>query len=91
MSAGETNRPEEDYNKACDLMWEHSAPNIQHITDIEERTRLYTSFCLGWKAALMADYCIRKADRELKRQLPVERIVKSFLGASVKLNEADSG
>ena len=85
MSSGEANRPEGDYNKACDLMWEHSASDIQHIKDVKERTRLYTSFCLGWKAALMADYCIRKADSELERQLPVERIVRSFLRAGEKL------
>lgn len=90
MSSGETNRPEEDYDKACWLMWKESAPGIEHVNDVEERTRLYANFCLGWKAALMADYCIRKADRELKHQLPVERIVGGFLRAGRRLDEGGS-
>ena len=88
MSSGECGRPEKDYDKACMLMWEQSAPSMQEVSDLKERTKQYATFCLGWKAALMADYCIRLADRKLDHKRTVEDIVHSFMAAGKRLGEA---
>lgn len=89
MSAGECDRPESDYDEACLLMWKESAPSMQEVSDIEERTKLYTTFCLGWKAALMADYCIRLADKKLKPKRTVRQIVEGFMRAGKGLAPDD--